>query len=112
MENLLSQFYSFASETLILLFSVVFVIISKKVSSYLEKLKQKDTLDIIDFLTDRAVELVEKELKDKNNEEKKQKAIELAKEFLNARKINVSDEELLSGIENGVNKLKSLKRKK
>lgn len=112
MQNLLSQFYSFITEILILLAGTIFVFLSKKASNYLEKLKQKDTLHIIDYLTDRAVELVEVEFGDKNNSEKKQEAVKIAQKFLSERGIKISDEELVSGIENGVNKLKKLRIKK
>lgn len=112
MDNFLSSFYTYLIETLVLFLGLVFIWISKKASDYLEKLKQKDTLNIVDHLTDRAVEFVEKEFEGKSGQDKKQEAMTIAKKFLSKRGIELSDEELSSGIENGVNKLKELYKKK
>ena len=112
MDNFLSSFYAYLIETIVLFLGLVFIWISKKASDYLEKLKQKDTLNIIDHLTDRAVEFVEKEFEGKSGQDKKQEALITAKKFLSERGIKLSDDELSSGIENGVNKLKELRKNK
>ena len=82
--------------------------VSYKAHQCFDSAKKKDTLGIIDVITDRAVEFAEVELKGSAGEEKRDYALECATKWLGQRGINITDAEILSGIENGVNKLKVL----
>ncbi|MNC45431.1 hypothetical protein D3C77_587870 [compost metagenome] len=74
---------------------------------YVKKLKQKDTLGIIDIVTNRAVQLADKELKGKAGAEKFQYALELSSATLAEWGIKVSADQLKAEVQDGYNKFKS-----
>lgn len=90
----------------IVLLSVVSALSVKAKAAY-DKAKQKDTLGIIDIITDRAVEYAAKELKGAAGTEKRDFALQHATKILAGMGIKVSNEQLLAELENGFNKWKA-----
>ncbi|WP_299831162.1 phage holin, LLH family [uncultured Metabacillus sp.] len=78
-----------------------------KVKNYFETLKKKDEMGMINLITDIAVEYAEKELTGAAGKEKRDFAIDKAISILADKGIKVSRDEVIAGIENGVNKLKN-----
>jgi len=107
MQELISLVASVVIEVLVIAFLTLLSMAVYKGHDYLEKAKQKDTLGIIDLITDRAVEYIAKEFKGESGEAKRQKALEFTIRTLSAYGIAVSEEQLLADIENGYNKWKN-----
>lgn len=95
-------------EAVVLIGGILGTAILRRVSTFLQKKNQSSSIGILDTLTDMAVELVEAELKGAKGEEKKKKAISYATQWALTRGIIVNESEINAGIENGVNKLKSV----
>lgn len=81
-----------------------------KLHSVLNQVKKKDQLGIIDVITDRVVEYTEAELRGSLGQQKRDFAVDKAIEILATKGIKVSREEVIAGIENGVNKLNKMQR--
>ena len=94
------------AEILTILVGAVITAVGIKVNSLVSTLKQKDQLGIVDTITDRAAEYAENQLKGQPGKDKLNFAVDKALEMLAERKIKLSKEEVIAGIENGVNKLK------
>jgi LL-H family phage holin len=105
MEQLLSSVTEFAVELLVIIVGTLLSVTLHKVKVYLNTLKKKDELGIIDLITDAATEYAEAELKGKKGIEKRDFAIEKALTILNSKGIKLSEEEVIAGIENAVRKL-------
>ena len=82
-------------------------VVGVKIKKMVDKVREKDTLGIIDLITDRAVEYANAELKGAKGKEKRDFALSYAQKILAQYKINVTEEQLLADIENGYNKFKS-----
>lgn len=97
-------------ELVTILIGIVVLYVINKGKKYLDILREKDTIGIIDLITDRVVEYVEVELKGEPGEIKRQYAVTKARQMLFEHGIVVCDDEIIAGIENGVNKLNSIKK--
>jgi hypothetical protein len=104
MQALVDQVVGAATEILVILVLSLLSVAGVKVKSWLEKAKAKDTLGIIDIITDRAVEYANAELKGAKGKEKRDFALSHARSILAQYGIKVTDEQLLADIENGYNK--------
>jgi hypothetical protein len=94
------------SEVLTILIGTLISFLAVKAHKVLDTVKKKDQLHIIDVITDRAVEYAEAELTGEEGKKKRDFAIDKAIEILASKGIVVSRDEIIAGIENGVNKLK------
>jgi hypothetical protein len=94
------------SEVLTILIGTLISILVAKAHKVLDVIKKKDQLHIIDAVTDRAVEYAEAELTGAAGKAKRDFAVDKAIEILASKGIVVSRDEIIAGIENGVNKLK------
>ena len=104
-QDLINQVLDIVIELLVIGVGLGLAYVGKLASAYLKTLREKDKLGIIDMLTDRAVELVQAELKGAEGEAKLIKATEYASKFLAEHGIHLSPERLRADIENGYNKL-------
>lgn len=107
MENLLSFSVELISTIVTIVVGAAVIIIFNKIYQYLESLKGKDELKIIDLVTNRVAEYAEAELKGASGKEKRDFAVNKAVQILASRGISVNKEEIIAGIENGVNQLKA-----
>ena len=111
MEQVLNIITQYAVEIIVVIIGYLAMSIDYKVREYVDRLKKKDELGIVDAITDAAVEWAEAELKGKTGIEKRDFAVKKAVEILSSKGIKVSEAEIIAGIENGVNKLR-LKQQK
>jgi Bacteriophage holin of superfamily 6 (Holin_LLH) len=95
-----------AAELITIIGFAILSYVGIKVKTVLKRVAQKDELGIIDAITDRAVEYAEAELKGAKGIEKRDFAVEKALKMLAEKGIKLSKEEVIAGIENGVNKFK------
>lgn len=105
MESLVSALTPVVSELFVVLVGALIAYLTKKISPVLNNAKKLREIEIIDRLTDTAVEFAEKEFSGELGKVKREKAVNLAIKLLAERGIVVSREEILAGIENGVRKL-------
>ncbi|WP_137743230.1 phage holin, LLH family [Robertmurraya siralis] len=112
MDVFLSSITQFAVELLVIVIGTLLTVALNKVRVYFNTLKQKDELGIVDAITDLMVEYTEKELKGKKGIEKRDFAVEKAIAILAEKGITVSKDEVIAGIENGVNKINKNKIEK
>lgn len=110
MEQLLNSLTEAAIELLVIIVGTLLSVVLHKAKTYLNTLKKKDELGIIDLVTDVAVDYAEKELKGRAGIQKRDYAIRHAIKILEEKGIKVSHEEVVAGIENGVRKLKADKK--
>lgn len=104
METLINSGVSALVQVLVVLALAGICAVSSVALPWLRKLKQKDTLGIINIITDRAVEYAEQELKGAKGLEKRDFALKHATEILAKMGIKVSEDQLLADIQNGYNK--------
>jgi len=97
-------------ELITILIGIAVLYLMNIAKKYLNVLKEKDTIGIVDLVTDRVVEYVEAELKGEPGLIKRNYAITKAKQILYEHNIIVDEDEIIAGIENGVNKLTKLKK--
>jgi Bacteriophage holin of superfamily 6 (Holin_LLH) len=107
MEILFDSITEKAVELLVIVIGALLSVAIHKVKVYVDTLKKKDELGIVDAITDVMVEYAERELTGSKGIEKRDFAIEKAIKALEAKGIKVSEEEVIAGIENGYNKIKS-----
>lgn len=105
MNDFLTRLLDIGVEAAVVLVGLALSLVLKKVHSYLDTLKEKDKVGIIDMVTDRAVDLVRAELSGASGAEKLAKATEYASKFLAEHGIRISADRLRADIENGVSKL-------
>lgn len=104
--EVMSAVVSVATEVIVVVLGALGIAVLGKVKGYVNNLKKKDQLGIIDAITDRVVEYAEAELKGKAGIEKRDFAVKKAIEILHSKGIPVEEAEVIAGIENGVTKLK------
>jgi hypothetical protein len=107
MQALVDIITSSVAEIVILVVGYVATKALSEVKKHFSKLREKDELGIIDAITDRAVEYAEAELRGSRGIEKRNFAVDKAVSMLGTRGINISRDEVIAGIENGVTKLKT-----
>ncbi len=105
MDVVLNTITQFAVELIVIIVGTLLSLALNKVKTYFNILKKKDELGIIDKVTDIVVELVESELKGVAGDKKRNYAVDKAVKILGEKGIKVSRDEIIAGIENGVNKL-------
>lgn len=110
MEILFDSLTEKAVELLVIIIGALLSVAIHKVKVYVDTLKKKDELGIINVVTDVMVEYAEKELQGAKGIEKRNFAIDQAIKALTEKGIKVSREEVIAGVENGVNKLKANKK--
>jgi hypothetical protein len=110
MEQIFNSLTEAAVELLVILVGTLLSVALHKAKVYLNTLKKKDELGIIDLVTDVAVDYAEKELKGKAGIQKRDYAIRHSIKILEEKGIKVSREEVIAGIENGIRKLNSNKK--
>lgn len=108
MSNLLGDIGGVVIQVVVILVGVALTFFAKKGQEYLDQAKQKDKLGIIDSITDRVVELVEVEFKGEKGAAKRDAAVNMAVKLLGEHGITISHDQVLTEIENGVNKLKQI----
>ena len=108
--SILNELAGLITEALVILIGGVIVSVLHKAKGYLSALKKRDELGIIDAITDRAVEYAQAELTGEAGKQKRDFAVARALEILEAKGVKVSEEEVIAGIENGVNKLRMNKQ--
>jgi Bacteriophage holin of superfamily 6 (Holin_LLH) len=106
MPQIIDAVISVAVEIIVVFVGALGIALLHKAKSYVDNLKKKDQLGIIDLVTDRVVEYAEAELKGKAGIEKRDFAVEKAIAILASKGIVVEKDEIIAGIENGVTKLK------
>lgn len=106
MAQIVDAVVSVAVEIIVVLIGSLGLIVLNKVKGYINNLKKKDELGIIDMVTDRVAEYAEAELKGKAGAEKRDFAVQQAIKILASKGIVVEEAEIIAGIENGVTKLK------
>lgn len=106
MQDFVNLVSTVASELLTLLILALVGFLLSKAEQYLDRLKKKDELGIIDMITDRVVEYAEAELKGAKGIEKRDFAVDKAIQILADKGIKVEKAEVIAGIENGVTKMK------
>lgn len=102
--SIISMLTELATEIIVIVVFALVAIVAAKGKTYLNTLRKKDELGIIDLITDRVVEYAEVELKGKKGIEKRDFAVDKAIEILNGKGIKVNRDEVIAGIENGVTK--------
>ncbi len=107
MQEILSLVATNIVSALVIVVGTLVSLVLHKGKEYLEELKKKDQLGIINVITDQVVEYAEAELKGQRGIHKRNFAVQRAKEILHSKGIHVTEEEILAGIENGLNKLKA-----
>lgn len=105
MEILFAELTKYAVEIIVIVVGTLLSVALHKFKGYLNTLKKKDELGIIDLVTDVVTEYAEAELKGSQGIEKRNFAIEKALDILAAKGIKASKDEVIAGIENGVKKL-------
>ncbi|MMZ43489.1 Phage holin protein [compost metagenome] len=106
MQNLIDAVANVAIEILVLLLLFLGSAVALKAKEWYQVVKQKDTLGILDLITDRAVEYADQELKGAKGLEKRQFALDYTKKILLGMGIKMTDEQILADIQNGYNKWK------
>lgn len=104
-ESIVTVATQIAVEIITIVVGSFLIYLGNKAKKVLDTVKAKDDLGIIDAMTDRAVEFAEAELKGASGIEKRDYALQVAERLLRSRGIEITDEEILAGIENGVLKL-------
>lgn len=110
MEVLLENLTQYAMEIIVVVVGSIATIVLNKVKGYFETLKKDKDLGIIDKVTDIVVEYAEAELKGEKGKEKRDFAVDKAIAILAQKGINVDRDEVIAGIEQGVNKLNKDKK--
>lgn len=105
MEVFFDSVTQFAVEFLVIVIGTLLSVALNKVRAYFNTLKKKDELGIVDSITDLMVEYAEKELQGEKGIEKRDFAVEKAIAILAEKGIAISKDEVIAGIENGVNKM-------
>lgn len=106
MEQLIGTATTVAVEILTILILSLVALALNKGKGYIAKLEEKDKLGIIDLVTDQVVTYAEAELKGQSGIMKRNFAVSKALEILESKGINVPETEVITGIENGVKKMK------
>lgn len=94
------------TEVIIIVLGTFGSIALAKVKHYLDGLKKKDELGIVNTITNQVVQFAEAELTGAKGAEKRAFAAKKASAILAGKGISISQDEILAGIEDGVNKLK------
>ncbi|MCA1025649.1 phage holin family protein [Cytobacillus kochii] len=107
MDILFQSVMQYVIEIMVIMVGSLLSVVLAKVKSYVNTLKKKDETGIVDMITDTVVEYAEAELSGSHGIVKRDFAIDKAIAILNDKGIVVSKEEVVAGIEQGVNKLKA-----
>src|SRR6185437_3067925 len=89
------------TEVIVVLLGAFGSLLLAKGKHYLNGLKEKDKLGIIDKVTDAVVKYAEAELTGAKGTEKRDFAVKKAVSILASKGINVSEDEVIAGIEDG-----------
>jgi len=93
-------------QALVIIIGTLLAMVASKAKTYLDGLRKKDEMGIIDIVTDRVAEYAQVELKGEPGKQKRDFAVSRAIEILESKGIKVSEQEVIAGIENGVTKLR------
>lgn len=104
MQTLTNEVVGIGIQIIVLLVLGGLSVVVPKAVSFLNNAKKKDTLGIIDIITNRAVQYADQELKGAKGIEKRDFALEHATKILGEYGIKVSQEQLLAEIQDGYNK--------
>lgn len=107
MQEVLDSVLPVLVEILVVLIGTVGLMAVNKLRQYLDGLKKKDESGMVDFVTDRVVAYAQAELSGSTGGQKRRYAVTKAAEILASKGINVNEEEIIAGIEDGVIKLKN-----
>lgn len=107
MEILLDSVMQYVVEIMVIIVGSLLSVVLGIVKSYFNTHKKKDELGIVNLITDTVVQYAEAELSDSKGIEKRNFAIDKAIAILEEKGIYVSKDEVISGIEKGVYKLKN-----
>jgi hypothetical protein len=106
MQTLTNEVVGIGIQIIVLLVLGGLSVVVPKTVSFINNLKKKDTLGIIDVITNRAVQYADQELKGAKGIEKRDFALQHATKILGDYGIKVSQEQLLAEIQDGYNKFR------
>lgn len=106
MENLLTALTELLIQLVVIFAGAVIAYIGKKAVPYIEIKKQQDKLGIIELISWKVVEFVEYEFRGEAGAEKQRQAILAVITILEDKGIKITEEEIISNIQDAYNRLK------
>lgn len=100
--EIVSQVVQIALQLILAGLGIAVAYVGKRAKPYIDKVREKDKLHIIDTLADRAIKYAEAELTGSPGELKRAFAASYLSEFLQQRGIQISDAEILASLENAL----------
>lgn len=110
MEVVLDGIVQYVTELIVIIVGALLSVVLHKVRTYVDTLKKKDEMHIVDLITDVIVEYTEVELRGSEGIVKRNFAIDKAIKSLEAKGIKVDREDVIAGIEQGVSKMNNKKK--
>jgi len=104
-EHLMSLVTQLASEVITILVGAAVSALIAKAYKFLDQLKKKNQLPVINHVIDSVIAYAEVEMKGSQGRVKRDWAIEKAVQILATKGIKVSEDEVAAGIEQGLNVL-------